>query len=41
MLIGWLPCRCGYPALGHRTFLCLHVVDERECGLMIYVPPHG
>jgi hypothetical protein len=40
VLIGWLPCRCSYPAMGHRTWLCRYVVDGRECGLVAYAPPH-
>src|SRR5438046_1700325 len=40
VLIGWLSCQCPYPALGHRTWLCLYIVDDCECGLIIYRPPH-
>jgi hypothetical protein len=40
VLVGWRGCLCTYPDLGHRTWLCLHVVDGRECGLIIYVPTH-
>jgi hypothetical protein len=40
VLVGWLPCRCQWPALGHRTWLCRLVVDGRECGLVISVPRH-
>jgi hypothetical protein len=40
VLVGWLPCRCSYPALGHRTWLCRYVVDHRECGLIVWRPPH-
>jgi hypothetical protein len=27
-----MTCRCRHPALGHRTWLCLYVLDGRECG---------
>ena len=40
VLVGWAPCRCSYPALGHRTWLCTHVVDGQDCGLVIFVPTH-
>ena len=40
MLVGWLTCSSAYPALGHRTWLCGHLVEDRECGLMILHPPH-
>lgn len=41
VLVGWLTCRCSYPALGHRTWLCLYLVEGRECGQMTYSPPHS
>jgi hypothetical protein len=40
VLIGWLGCRCPYPALGHRTWLCCYIVNDRKCGLMVYHPAH-
>jgi hypothetical protein len=41
ILVGWVSCRCSLPAMGHRTYLCQHLVDGRECGLLVHSPPHN
>jgi hypothetical protein len=40
VLVSWLTCRCQYPALGHRTWLCRHALDGRGCGLTVHSTPH-
>ena len=39
LLVRWLPCRCSFPALGHRSWLCRYVVEGRECGLIFSRAP--
>jgi hypothetical protein len=40
VVVSWWACRWPYPAVGHRTWTCLHEVAGHECGLIIYRPPH-
>jgi hypothetical protein len=40
VLVGFVACRCAFPALGHRTYLCLHLENGHECGLVILIPNH-
>jgi hypothetical protein len=32
VLVSWLTCRCQYPAFGHRTWLCRHVLTVGSAG---------